>query len=154
VDEQRRDRHPLQILGEVRLGELRDAIELALERALHAHAPERVAQALRHLGVGAVGAVEGLAQVLEELRAIRRHAGPDPIEHEREEQRGEIVRVRVHVVARPRLAGAPVPAAIVGDDAVPVLREEHHLVLPRVGVQGPTVREGDRASGARRAWGA
>lgn len=33
------------------------------------------------------------------------------------------------------------PAAVVGDDAVAVVSEEEHLILPIVAVQGPAVAE-------------
>src|SRR5690606_13452161 len=56
---------------------------------------------------------------------------------------GQVVGVVVHVVAVPRLAGAPVPAAVVGDDPVAVRGQEQHLGFPAVRVQRPAVAEGD-----------
>ena len=53
----------------------------------------------------------------------------------------QIVGPGVHVVALPGLAGAAVAATVVGDDAVAVVGEEEHLVLPVVAVQGPAMRE-------------
>jgi hypothetical protein len=60
----------------------------------------------------------------------------------------EIVGVVVHVVAIPRLAGAAVAAAVVGDDAITLLAEEEHLRVPGVGGEGPAVGESDGLSGA------
>ena len=62
---------------------------------------------------------------------------------ERLDQRREVVRVRVHIVSVPRLARAPVPAAIVGDATVPARSEEHHLVFERIRIERPTVTEDD-----------
>ena len=42
-------------------------------------------------------------------------------------QFGQVVGLRVHVVAVPRLARAAMPAAIVRDAAITVFGEEHHL---------------------------
>src|SRR5579864_9680909 len=60
----------LEVLREIRFGEGFDAIVGGLEPTLHALEPERIAQALRDFGAGAVGAVEGRAQILEKLRAV------------------------------------------------------------------------------------
>jgi len=59
-------------------------------------------------------------------------------------KRSEIVRVRVHVIARPRLTRSSVTAAIVRDTSIAVLAEKRHLVFPGVGVQRPAVLEHDR----------
>ena len=59
------------------------------------------------------------------------------------DQLGQVVGVGVHLVAVPGLARAAVPAAIVGDDAEAVRREEQHLRVPAVGVQRPAVAEDD-----------
>src|SRR5690606_5155915 len=56
---------------------------------------------------------------------------------------GQVVGVVVHVVAVPRLAGAAVAAAVVGDDAVALPGQEQHLRLPAVRAQRPAVAEGD-----------
>ena len=71
----------LQVLREVRLGEGLDAVDDPFEARLHPLHPERIAQPLRHLRAGTIGAVERPAQILEELRAVRQNAGADPIEH-------------------------------------------------------------------------
>src|SRR5262249_16375887 len=49
--------------------------------------------------------------------------------------------IGVHVIAFPRLAGAPVTAAVVGDAAVAAFGQEEHLVFPCVGAQRPSVAE-------------
>ena len=59
-------------------------------------------------------------------------------------QGGQVVGVVVHVVAVAGLGGAAVAAAVVRDDAVTVLQEEHHLGVPVVGRQRPAVAEDDR----------
>jgi hypothetical protein len=58
-------------------------------------------------------------------------------------QRDEIVGIRVHLVAVPRLRGAPAPAAIVGNAAKAGGREEDHLGIPVVGAERPAVAEDD-----------
>src|SRR5262249_43779961 len=63
-----------------RLGEDLDAVVGAFEAAHHALQPERVAQPLRHLRPWSIRAVEGSAQILEVLRAIRLHAAADRVE--------------------------------------------------------------------------
>ena len=49
------------------------------------------------------------------------------------DDRGEVVGVVVHVVAVADLCGPAVPAAVMRDDAVAVLKEEQHLGVPVVG---------------------
>ena len=61
---------------------------------------------------------------------------------------GQVVGVVVHVVALADLRGAAVPAPVMGDHAVAVVQEEHHLGVPVVGRQGPSVTEDDRLPGA------
>ena len=73
-------RDPLEVLGEIRLGEGLDAVEHALEAGPHPLEPERVAQARRDLGARPVGPVERPGQVLEKLGAVREDAGADLIE--------------------------------------------------------------------------
>src|SRR5438067_2365287 len=60
---------------------------------------------------------------------------------------GEIVGVMIHVVTIGDLAGATVTAAIVRDDAIAVLEEEHHLRVPVVGGEWPAVGEDDGLAG-------
>jgi len=55
--------------------------------------------------------------------------------------RREVVGIRVHVIAVPWLAHAPVPTAVMGDAAVAAGGEKHHLVFPGVGAQWPTMAE-------------
>jgi hypothetical protein len=59
----------------------------------------------------------------------------------------EVVGIAIHVVSGGGLAGPAVATPVVRDDAETVLREEKHLPVPHVGIQGPAVREGNgRAS--------
>src|SRR5271170_3852617 len=55
----------------------------------------------------------------------------------------EIVCVRIHIVAVPRLGGAAVAAPVVRDDSVAVLAEEQHLPVPVVRGERPSVTEHD-----------
>ncbi|MND76729.1 hypothetical protein D3C80_683840 [compost metagenome] len=64
------------------------------------------------------------------------------------DQLRQIVGVMVHVIARPRLAGTPMTATVVGDDPIPVGGQENHLRFPTVGVQRPAVTEDNRLTGA------
>ena len=59
-------------------------------------------------------------------------------------QRGQVIGVMVHVVTATGLRGASVPAPVMGDDAVAVPEEEHHLRVPIVARQRPAVAENDR----------
>ncbi len=73
-------------------------------------------------------------------------AGREPdqrgrLQIQRVEKRRQIVGIRVHLVAVPRLVGTAVPAAIVRDDAVAMRRQEEHLRFPAVGVERPAVAE-------------
>jgi hypothetical protein len=72
VDDQGGDVEPLQVFGEIGLGEGLDAIEGAFEPDLHRPQPEHVTNALRYSGTRPVGAVEGGTDLLVELRAIRK----------------------------------------------------------------------------------
>src|SRR5262249_30875868 len=55
----------------------------------------------------------------------------------------EVVGVRVHVVAGPRLARTAVAAAVVGDAAVPARGQVEHLVFPGIRAERPAVAEDD-----------
>jgi hypothetical protein len=57
------------------------------------------------------------------------------------DHRQQVVGVVVHVVPVAGLRGAPVPAAVSGDDPVAVPQEEHHLGVPVVGRERPAVAE-------------
>ena len=76
------------------------------------------ADVARHLAAGGVPDVDGVVQV--EVLG----------------QAGKVVGVVVHVVALTGLRGAAVPAPVMGDHAVAVVQEEHHLGVPVVGRQG------------------
>src|SRR2546423_10722460 len=59
-------------------------------------------------------------------------------------QGSEIIGVVIHVVAAIDLSGTAMPAAVVGDDPIAVLEEEHHLRIPIIGRQRPAVTEDNR----------
>ena len=82
---------------------------------------------MHHLAAaGGMADVNGVLQV-----EMRRH-------------RREIVGIMIHVMAVADLAGAPVAAAVMGDDAEAVIGEEDHLGIPVVGRQRPAMAEHDR----------
>src|SRR5882757_4774096 len=60
----------------------------------------------------------------------------------------EIVGVRVHVVAVPRLARTSVAAAVMSDASIPTGGEIEHLVFERIGGKRPAVAEDHRLPGA------
>ena len=64
VDDQGGNVEPLQVFGEIGLGEGLDAIEGGFESDLHRPQPEHVTNALRDPGTRPVGAVEGGADLL------------------------------------------------------------------------------------------
>src|SRR2546426_12217164 len=71
----------------------------------------------------------------------------DRVPHvERFDQLREIVGVGVHFVPTPRLARSAMTAAVVCDTAVAVGAQKHHLVLPGVRAQRPSMAEDDGLS--------
>src|SRR5438105_8413538 len=58
-------------------------------------------------------------------------------------QRREVIGVVIHVMPDTGLGGAAMAAPVVGDDAIAVAEEEHHLRVPVIGRQGPAVAEDD-----------
>src|SRR5207302_7267510 len=62
------------------------------------------------------------------------------------DQRVEIGRISIHVVAVPRLARATMASAIVRDRAIAVGGREIHLVIPVIRGERPTVAEMDGLS--------
>jgi hypothetical protein len=60
---------------------------------------------------------------------------------ERFDERGEIVRVRIHFVSVPRLAGPAMFATVACDAAIAVAGQEQHLVFPGVRSKRPSVAE-------------
>ena len=56
-------------------------------------------------------------------------------------QLGQVVGVVIHVVAVAALRGPAMSAPVVGYDAITLVEEEHHLRVPIVGGQRPTVAE-------------
>src|SRR5688572_31544538 len=67
----------LEIFSQVSFGERFDAVVGCWESTLHTLQPERVAQTLRHFRAVSISAVEGSAEVFEELRPIRQYVGPN-----------------------------------------------------------------------------
>src|SRR5262249_52020725 len=55
----------------------------------------------------------------------------------------EVGGIGVHIVPAVRLARAPVTAAVMGDHAIALTQEEHHLSIPVVRAERPTVAECD-----------
>src|SRR4029077_17112635 len=64
-------------------------------------------------------------------------------------ERGEVVRVCIHIVAVPRLARSAGTAARMSDAATAPRPKEEPLVVPCVGVERPAVAEHDWLSRAR-----
>ena len=64
------------------------------------------------------------------------------------DQLREVVGVRVHVVAGPRLARTSVAAAVMRDAAKATRSEKEHLVFKRIRRERPAVAEDHRLSGA------
>src|SRR5690606_39785504 len=67
----------------------------------------------------------------------------DVAEVERLDELRQVVGVRVHVIARRRLARPPVPASVVCNHAEAILREEEHLPIPRIAIERPAVGKED-----------
>jgi hypothetical protein len=79
-----------------------------------------------------------------DLAAARRVPDVDRVlEVELLGQRDEIVGIRVHLVAVPRLGRTPVSATVVRDAPEAARREEDHLRVPVVGAQRPAMAEHD-----------
>src|SRR5215470_12958687 len=60
----------------------------------------------------------------------------------------QVVGIRIHVVAAPRLARAAVATAVMGNAAIAARGEIEHLVFESVSRQGPAVTEDDGLSAA------
>src|SRR6266404_538440 len=84
--------------------------------------------------------------VLHSIFADRRPAAPIGTIGDLCARPGEIVCIRVHFVAVPRLVGAPVPPPVMRDDAIAMLPKERHLPVPVVRGQWPAMRKHDRVS--------
>jgi hypothetical protein len=61
-------------------------------------------------------------------------------------ERREVVRIGVHVVAVPGLAGPAMAAAVMGDAAIAARSQKCHLVFPGVCAEGPSMAEDNRLS--------
>ena len=82
MNNQRRHVEPLEVFGEIRLGERLDAVEGVLDTGLHPLEPERIDHALRDLGTGLVGSEERAAgEILVELRGVGDGAVAYLVEH-------------------------------------------------------------------------
>src|SRR3712207_4957704 len=60
------------------------------------------------------------------------------------DQFGKVVSIGVEVVAVPGLTGSAMAATVMADDAVAIVGEKEHLVLPRIGGERPSMAEHDR----------
>jgi hypothetical protein len=98
-----------------------------------------------------------LASRLVPCRPMQRATSPPLVEKpdqdrvlqvERLDQLRQIVGVRVHLVAVPRLARAAMAAPVVGDDAAAGGRRVQHLGLPAVRSERPAVAQDDGPAGA------
>lgn len=58
-------------------------------------------------------------------------------------ERCEIVGIGIHVIAIPGLSGTAVTAPVMRDDSIAPLSEKHHLCVPVVRSEGPSVTEHD-----------
>src|SRR6202051_1673850 len=56
-------------------------------------------------------------------------------------QFGEIVGVRIHIVAGPGLTRATMAAAVVGDTSISTGRKEEHLIFKRIRRERPAMTE-------------
>src|SRR5207249_1034930 len=84
------------------------------------------------------------ADVAGDFAPARRVTNVDRIlQIQRFDERREVVSVRVHVVAVPRLAGAAMPAPVMGNAAVASRGQEEHLVFEGICAERPTVAEDD-----------
>src|SRR5262249_59949578 len=63
-------------------------------------------------------------------------------------ERREVVGVVIHIVSAAGLARASVTSPVMGNDAIAVVDEKHHLRVPVVGGKRPAVRENDGLAGA------
>ena len=65
---------------------------------------------------------------------------------ERLDQFREVVGIGIHLVAVPGLAGSAMAATVMGDAAIAVGGQEHHLGFPAIRAERPAVAEHDRLS--------
>ena len=82
--------------------------------------------------------------IARDLASAGRVADMDGIlEIERRGEFGDIGGIGVHLVAVRGLGRAAMAAAVMSDDAIALIKEEQHLVVPIVGAQRPAVMEDD-----------
>jgi len=53
----------------------------------------------------------------------------------------QVISIGIHVISGPRLAGAPMAPPVMRDAAVTAIREEEHLIVPRVRTERPSMTE-------------
>lgn len=82
--------------------------------------------------------------IMGDLAATCRMADMDSVfEIKRRNQLGHVGGIGIHLIAAAGLVGSPVTAPVVGDDAITLRQEKHHLVVPVIRAQRPTVVEHD-----------
>src|SRR2546430_17199240 len=59
---------------------------------------------------------------------------------------GEIIGVVIHIVSVAGLARSSVTSPIMGDDAIAMIQEKHHLGIPLIRTQWPAMTENNRLS--------
>src|SRR5713226_4528858 len=61
-------------------------------------------------------------------------------------ERREVIGVVIHIVSVAGLARSPVTSPIMGDDAIAMIQEKHHLGIPVSRTQWPAMTENNRLS--------
>src|SRR5712691_5363389 len=56
---------------------------------------------------------------------------------------GEVIGIVIHIVSVAGLARSSVTSPVMGDDAIAMIQEVHHLGVPVVGRQRPSMRKDD-----------
>ena len=69
------------------------------------------------------------------------------LEIKRFDKFGNVGSICVHIIAVHRLSGATVPAPIMSDDPVAARQKKHHLSVPVISRQRPTMMEKDGLAG-------
>src|SRR5450759_4539625 len=87
------------------------------------------------------------ADIAGDFAAARGEADQDgTLQVERFDELREVVGIGVHIVATPWLARPAMATTVVGDAAIAVGGQEHHLSLPAIRTEGPAVAEHQRLS--------
>src|SRR2546422_7329020 len=61
-------------------------------------------------------------------------------------ERREVISVVIHIMSVAGLARSPVTSSIMGDDAIAIIQEKHHLGIPVIRTQWPAMTENNRLS--------